>query len=201
MNPCLKWSLIIVYLFLQACNVSQDTTRVQVPRGYTAVLRISENGRQMHLGPFVGYYFKPRDPGDLKRLDFVCFNERSFYTKDLPQNAMLYEGQAVLTVLPKVIPLPEYKGERICPVFESRIPQAWLVTRPAPQEEFIHFHSCYDASGPVYTGYWLRHQAATSFTYDMGGRVGPESALFHRAVPGPDHNFPQIVEFDFGPSK
>ena len=201
MHPCLKLGCIFVCLLLQACNVGQDTAPVQVPRGYSAVLRIEDDGHQMHLGPFVGYYFKPSDPGDLDRLDFVCFNEESFYTRDLPPQALLYEGQAVRTELPRVIPLPEYNGERIRPVFQDSIPPAWLATRPPPRDEFVHFHSCYDAAGPVYTGYWLRHRAAAPFTYDMGARVGPESMLYHHVAPGPDRHFPQIVEFDFGPSR
>ena len=202
MKDGLKWNLIsIVCLLLQACNASHDAAPVQVPRGYSATLRIIEGGRQIDFGPFVGYYFKPRDPGDLSRLDFVCFNERGFYTKNLPQNALLYEGRAIRTALPRVSSLPEPTGERILPVFEDRVPRAWLATRPAPPEEFIHFHSCYDVSGPVYTGYWLSHRAVASFTYDMGGRVGPDSPLYHHVVPGPDLNFPQIVEFDFGPSR
>ena len=53
----------------------------------------------------------------------------------------------------------------------------------------------------VLTGYWLRHVAVSEFTYDMGGRVGKESPLYHRVRKGPDRDFAGIVEFDRGPEK
>jgi hypothetical protein len=49
-------------------------------------------------------------------------------------------------------------------------------------------------------GYWLIHEATASFTYDMGGRVTPESPLFHETSPGVDTAFAHIVEFDQGPA-
>jgi hypothetical protein len=36
-------------------------------------------------------------------------------------------------------------------------------------------------------GYWLRHTAKARFTYDMGGRVSPDSPLHHRVAPGSLH--------------
>jgi hypothetical protein len=36
-------------------------------------------------------------------------------------------------------------------------------------------------------GYWLRHTAKARFTYDMGGRVSPDSPLHHRLAPGSLH--------------
>jgi len=193
--------IAVLLLLLVACNGSQSSTPTKVPRGYFSVLRMVENGRQIHFGPFVGYYFKPENPNDLSRLAFICLNERQFYTKDLLNGALLYEGEAIRTFLPPIISIPQSNGERILPIFEDRIPDAWLATRPEPQNEFIHFHSGYNASGPVFTGYWLRHQAIAAFTYDMGGRVGPQSTLYHRVEPGPDLHFARIVEFDFGPSE
>jgi len=85
------------------------------------------------------------------------------------------------------------------PIFDRDIPAPWWATRPKPQEEFIHFHSCYDAVGPVHVGYWLKHRAVAAFTYDMGGRVGPESILYHHVNIGTDLEFARIVEFDWGP--
>ena len=51
------------------------------------------------------------------------------------------------------------------------------------------------------TGYWIRHVAVSDFTYDMGGRVGKESPLYHRVRKGPDRDFARIIEFDRGPEK
>jgi hypothetical protein len=201
MNHGYKRGLAALFLVLLACGAGRSDTPAQVPRGFYAVLRIVEDGRQIHFGPFVGYYFKPATPNDLHHLTFICLNERRFYTKDLPDGALLYEGEALLTVLPPSIPIPAFDGDRMLPIFDQHIPAAWWATRPQPQDEFVHFHSCYDATGPVHTGYWLRHRAVAAFTYDMGGRVGPDSILYHRVVPGPDRQFARIVEFDSGLSK
>ena len=190
----------VLILVLAACSVeSPQHAKPKVPRGYSAVLHILVNGQQLGLGPFVGYYFRPKDPTDLSHLTFVCFNEQQFYTKNLPDGAQLYEGEAIQVTLPSDGILPEPAAERIHPVFEKDIPKAWLSTRPFPQDEFIHFHSCYNAVGPVLTGYWIRHVAVASFTYDMGGRVGAGSILYHQVSPGPDRAFAKIVEFDAGP--
>lgn len=152
----------------------------------------------MRVGPFVGYYFKPEDPRMLNRLDFICFNERSFYTRDVPPNARIFEGTARLVILPKMdFDLPA--DDRINPVFAENIPEEWLATRPEPRTHFRHFHSGYDAAGPVAAGYWLEHVAVTSFVYDMGGRVGANSPLYHEVDPGVDTEFALIMEFDRGP--
>ena len=201
MNLNFKWGLVLFCLVLAACSGGQSSPQAEVPHGYYAALRIVEDGRQIHFGPFVGYYFKPVNPNDFSRMAMICLNERQFYTKDLPDGAMLFEGEAVLTTLPQVIAIPKSEGDRLFPIFDKQIPEVWWTTRPQPQEEFIHFHSCYDTAGPVYTGYWLRHQAVAAFTYDMGGRVGPESMLYHHAEPGPDRHFARILEFDSGPAK
>ncbi|MCB2174044.1 hypothetical protein KQH41_02125, partial [bacterium] len=80
-------------------------------------------------------------------------------------------------------------------------PSDWLQQRPEPQEEFVHFHSAYNRRGAVSTGYWLRHDAVTTFTYNMGGRVSADSPLHHRAKPGASDRFPRIIEFDDGPQQ
>lgn len=171
-----------------------------VPRGYLAVLQLDHEGRRLGFGPFVGYYFKPDRPGRLEALSFVCFNERQFYTRDLPATARLFQGTAVLTTLPDTgRDLP--RGSRINPVFFPDAPEAWRRSRPTSPEGYVHFHSCYNAAGPVRTGYWLRHVALTGFTYDMGGRVGPDSPLHHEVTPGVDLEFARIIEFDRGPRR
>lgn len=185
----------------QGTDVASDGV-ISVPHGYMARLEQVHDGRMIGFGPFVGYYFRPEDPGDLSRLRFVCFNENRFYSSDMPDGAKLYEGTAVRTTLPRaegVIPAQA----RINPVFFEETPEAWRDTRPEPRDEFVHFHSCYDAAGPVLTGYWIRHVAVSdfNFTYDMGRRVGKESPLYHRVRKGPDRNFARIVEFDRGPGK
>jgi hypothetical protein len=53
----------------------------------------------------------------------------------------------------------------------------------------------------VLTGYWIRHVAVSEFTYDMGGRVGKKSPLYHRVRKGPDREFARIIEFDRGPAR
>lgn len=169
-----------------------------IPHGYVATLQIDQDGRRLGFGPFVGYYFRPPDPADLRTLTFVCFNERQFYTLDLPDGEQLFEGTAVRATLPDTgFRVP--RSARINPVFFPEAPHAWPASRPVPRDEFVHFHSCYDAAGSVRTGYWLRHVAVTNFTYDMGGRVGERSPLFHAVTAGVDTNFARIIEFDRGP--
>jgi len=190
-------------LVLAGCGVSEPDrreVRLQIPRGYVDRLEIIRDGRRYRFGPFVGYYFRPEAPESLARLRFVVFNERSFYTRDQPVNARLYEGDAVLSALPDTgfqIPAGE---DRIQPVFFEEAPNLWLESRPQPREEYLHFHSCYDAVGAARLGYWLRHVAAAAFTYDMGGRVKKGSPLHHSVRPGVDRDFARIVEFDRGPA-
>lgn len=179
---------------------SDGASGVVIPHGYMARLEQVHDGRMLGFGPFVGYYFRPEDPEDLSRLRFVCFNENRFYSSDMPNGAKLYEGTAVRTTLPQVdwvIPA----RDRINPIFFEEAPEAWRKTRPEPRDEFVHFHSCYDGTGPVRTGYWIRHVAASEFTYDMGSRVGKKSPLYHRVHKGPDLDFARIIEFDMGPGK
>jgi hypothetical protein len=189
---------------MSGCQSDQGTdgsgSAVAVPHGYMARLEQVHDGQMIRFGPFVGYYFRPEDPRDLSRLQFVCFNERRFYSSDMADGAKLYEGTAVRTTLPQtdsVIPAME----RINPVFFPEAPEAWLNTRPEPQDVFVHFHSGYNGAGPVRTGYWLRHIAVADFTYDMGGRVEKGSPLYHRVRKGPDRGFARIIEFDRGPRK
>jgi hypothetical protein len=178
-------------------HTESDYGPLKVPKGYVPVLEIEVKDRLLGFGPFVGYYFKPENPGDFTRLKFVCFNERRFYSADIAENAQLFEGQAVLTRLADVnIKLPD--ANRINPIYFSEAPPQWLQSRPDPKEQFVHFHSCYDSQGPVLTGYWIRHVAMAAFTYDMGGRVGPASALYHKVMPGSDKDFARIIEFDRG---
>jgi hypothetical protein len=173
---------------------------LQVPRGYLSTLQIEIGDRVLSFGPFVGYYFKPAQAGDFECLYFMCFNERSFYTRDLPANTPLFEGQARLRRLPRASGDLPVGDMRIIPVFFSDAPQAWLESRPSPRGEYLHFHSAHDARGAVYYGYWLRHVAKERFTYDMGGRVSTDSPLFHRVSPGLDKRFARIIEFDHGPA-
>ena len=171
-----------------------------IPHGYMARLEQMHDGRMIGFGSFVGYYFRPEDPQDLNRLQFVCFNENKFYSSDMPDGAKLYEGEAVRTALPDAgIALPAEL--RINPIFFEDTPEAWRDARPEPQDEFLHFHSCYDGVGPVRTGYWVRHVAVTDFTYDMGGKVGKDSPLHHEVQKGVDQKFARIIEFDRGPGK
>jgi hypothetical protein len=173
---------------------------VTIPHGYMARLEQVHEGRLIGFGPFVGYYFRPEDPKDLSRLSFVCFNENRFYSSDMADGVKLYEGIALLVTLPPAdITIPT--EERINPVFFPEAPEVWLNSRPEPQDEFVHFHSGYDGTGPVPTGYWIRHVAVSEFTYDMGGRVGKDSPLYHRVSSGPDRDFARIIEFDRGPEK
>lgn len=199
----IKYALLAALLtFIQGCEPDSPAGgEVVVPRGYVSELRLMVGGRQLHFGPFVGYYFRPADPNDLGQLHFICFNEGQFYTRDLPEGALLYEGDAVLTHLPSEEGKPVVGEGRIQPLFWDAVPPKWRATRPEPLEEYVHFHSCYDASGPVLTGYWLRHVAHARFTYDMGGRVGSDSVLYHQVVPGTDRHFAAIVEFDAGPRR
>lgn len=189
----------LLFLFM-ACGSgdSPKSEKLAVPRGYVRILQIAHEGRLLKFGPFVGYYFRPLDPKDLTRLQFICFNQKGFYASDMPENARLFEGEAVFQVLEDAdFKIPAH--QRINPIFFSQAPQVWLENRPRPRDEFLHFHSCYDGSGAVRAGFWLRHQAKAQFTYDMGGRVGPKSPLYHKVTPGPDKGFARIVEFDQGP--
>ena len=194
-------TLLITVAGTAGCGRDRDKAEARdLPRGYTDVLCLQSGENQYCFGPFVGYYFKPVRPGDLSRLTFICFNEAGFYTRDMPENSRIFEGEARLARLPDAgVPLPD--SGRISPVFFKDAPEAWKESRPEPREEYLHFHSCYDSQGPVRTGFWLRHRALGLFTYDMGGRVGEDSPLYHRAAPGPDRSFPKIIEFDRGPAR
>lgn len=194
---------VFLLLWIEGCLPRTDNeVELKIPRGYAAMLEIKLNGKLYGFGPFVGYYFRPEDPEDLSRLAFVCFNERGFYTKDVPFNELLFEGEARLATLPENDEvLISSDTMRIYPIFFSEAPIQWLDGRPEPQDEFVHFHSCYDSQGPVLTGYWLRHEGRTTFTYDMGGRVGPESLLYHKVNPKVDKAFARIIEFDRGPKR
>lgn len=206
-NRATIMTLFLVCAFtamMSGCQPDQSTEGspggVVVPRGYMDRLEQVHVGRMIGFGPFVGYYFRPEDPKDLSRLHFICFNENRFYSSDMPDGAKLYEGTAVRTTLPQAdITIPAQ--ERINPVFFPEAPESWRNTRPDPQDVFVHFHSCYNGAGPVRTGYWLRHLAVADFTYDMGGRVGKESLLYHRVRKGPDRGFARIIEFDRGPGE
>lgn len=185
--------LLLVFLVLPTVAMAVDT-----PRGFYAQLEFIYQGQQLSFGPFIGYYFRPEKGDDLTRLKFRCYNESQFYTDQLPANTLLFEGEAVLSSLPRVGALPR-SDARIEPVFFAEAPPEWLQSRPVPQDQFVHFHSAYDTTGPSYTGYWLRHQPMRSFTYNMGGRVGEDSPLYHQATPDEPQRFPHIVEFDAGP--
>jgi hypothetical protein len=191
------WRLL---LLLMSLMFPIAAAAVETPRGYYSQLEFIYQGEQLSFGPFVGYYFKPDNGDDLAQLEFRCYNERQFYTDQLPADALLFKGVALLSSLPKVRALP-HSNARIEPVFFPQAPPEWLQSRPNPQKQFVHFHSAYDSSGPSYSGYWLRHQPVSSFIYNMGGRVGENSPLYHRATPDAPQRFPHIIEFDAGPKK
>jgi hypothetical protein len=185
-------------LLLLMCLVMPTTSAaMETPRGYYPQLEFFYQGQWLSFGPFVGYYFRPENGDDVTRLKFRCYNERRFYTDQLPADTLLFEGKAVLSSLPRVRALPR-SDARIEPVFFAEAPLEWLQTRPAPRDQFVHFHSAYGATGPSYTGYWLSHQPVRSFIYNMGGRVGKDSPLYHQAVPDEPQRFPHIIEFDAG---
>ncbi|MFO7717487.1 MAG: hypothetical protein ACQESV_04420 [Thermodesulfobacteriota bacterium] len=170
------------------------------PPGGALQRLVVEHGSSVYqFGPFVGYYFQPVQGRDLTRLKFWCYNENQFYTQDRPEGELLFTGEAVFTCLPDSAPYQPEQDRRMRPVFAEDIPEEWQATRPEPRDEFTHFHSCYDAVGAVACGYWVRHEAQSAFTYDMGGRVGSSSPLYHEVKPGVDRDFPNIVEFDTGP--
>lgn len=196
---------MLLLLLAGACSDSAggltDSVELDVPHGFQSVLRLELDGEVARFGPFVGYYFRPEDPKDLSRLQFVCFNEEGFYSSDMPINALLFKGQARLVRLPGDQSAQPKPIGRITPVYFKDAPESWLATRPAPRDEFVHFHSLHDGRGARMDGYWLTHAASASFTYDMGGRVTSESPLFHRVAPGTDRGFARIVEFDQGPGQ
>lgn len=192
---------LLIGLLLTGCPAPQaESVTLEVPRGYVDRLWFQADGVKAGFGPFVGYYFKPASPDNLKELHFRCYNERQFYTRDLPANALLYEGTAILQSLPTEGKIPA-GDERIRPVFFADAPESWRQSRPDPKDEYLHFHSGYSEAGPVRAGYWLRHIAAAHFTYDMGGRVDETSVLYHHVKPGVDKGFAPILEFDSGPAK
>lgn len=190
------WLLLCLLLALPAATIAEN--RLEPPRGYYRQLEFVYHGQRLSFGPFIGYFFKPQDGDNLTRLDVLSYNERQFYTDQLPTDSLLFKGEAVLATLDRVRAIPPAE-QRITPIFFDQAPPQWLQGRPTPQEQFIHFHSAYDHNGAVYTGYWLRHQPVSTFTYNMGGRVGKSSPLYHQAEPGAPQRFPRIIEFDAGP--
>lgn len=202
MSKSLSLVSALLLLVTAACprSVTVATEKAFPPRGYVDRLHLTVDGTRVSFGPFVGYYFKPGDPDDLTRLEFRCYNERGFYTDDLPENALLFTGTALFRRLPDSGELPD-GSSRIQPVYFRDAPDEWKATRPDPAGEYLHFHSAHDAAGPVRAGFWLRHVGAASFTYNMGGRVDESSVLHHRVEPGVDRDFARILEFDRGPGK
>lgn len=193
MPPVIK-AFIIIFSTCKSAVVPLD-----IPRGYSQTIEIVRGIRILRFGPFVGYYFSPIQSDDVNRLHFICFNERSFYTKDVPENTRIFEGEAQFQVLSQVdFAIPT--DDRIIPVIFADAPAIWKKNRPEPQGEFVHFHSCHDATGPVLAGYWTRHRGTSAFRYDMGGRAGPDSILYHHVVQGIDRSFAHIIEFDKGPA-
>lgn len=191
--------LWLALLLVAGCSpASRKTVPLEVPHGYVDRLWFHAEGARVGFGPFVGYYFKPDDPEDLRKLRFRCYNERRFYTLDLPENALLFEGTAVRTSLPPEGEIPGGEA-RVRPVFFPEAPESWKRSRPGPADEYRHFHSGYTEAGPARTGYWLRHVAVADFTYDMGGRVKSDSPLHHEVKPGVDTAFARVIEFDRGP--
>jgi hypothetical protein len=188
---------VLALVAILICSATPGSAMVDIPRGYYAQLQISHDGRALTFGPFVGYYFKPASGTDITKLELLCYNERQFYTDELPADALLFKGDAILTTLPDSHPIPD-EGERITPIFASDAPTAWLETRPEPREQFRHFHSTYNHSGAAYTGYWLRHDPVEKFTYNMGGRLSKDSPLYHQVNPESSGDFPAIIEFDSG---
>jgi hypothetical protein len=194
----LRWWLLLCVLLSTLPGTVAAENRLETPRGYYRQLEFLYHGQRLSFGPFVGYFFKPQNGDDLSRLDVLSYNERQFYTDQLPADSLLFKGEAILATLAEVRAIPP-AAQRITPIFFEQAPPQWLQERPAPQEAFLHFHSAYDRNGAVYTGYWLRHQPVSSFTYNMGGRVGKDSPLYHQAKPGAPQRFPRIIEFDAGP--
>ena len=198
MRRCIDIVAVLFVAIAAGCGRTDTPLELNVPRGYVATLQIDRGGSRLGFGPFVGYYFRPETGTEFDRLQFVCFNEGGFYASDAPENAKLFEGTAVFTELPDVgFEIPDHA--RINPVFFSDAPPEWLASRPDPASEFLHFHSCHSDAGFVRAGYWFRHVAVTNFTYDMGGRVGRTSPMYHQVQMGVDMDFPQIIEFDNGP--
>lgn len=193
------WALwACMFLGIPAGGLAQAEEGDPVPRGALQELIVEHQGQIYTFGPFVGYFFWPRKPGEVHKLRFVCMNDNQFYTKDMQAGALLFQGEAVFTCLPQNAVPRSAPGERMKPVFARDIPETWLSTRPEPSAEYRHFHSAHNAQGAVSCGYWMRHRSEHFFTYDMGGRVGPKSPLYHRVQPGVDTEFPLIVEFDHG---
>ncbi len=193
-------AVLLAACVMVSCTEEKKASGPDVPRGYVKRVEIEKDDRIISFGPFVGYYFQPVKKGDFSRLKFLTYNERSFYTSDLPENAKIFEGDAVMRTLADDVDFTVPADDRINPVLFADAPASWLADRPKPQDEFVHFHSCHDALGSVLTGYWLRHIGEATFTYDMGGRLGPESILYHKITPGVDTSFARILEFDKGPA-
>jgi hypothetical protein len=198
--PAVGIPLLVVVAVLAGCAEPEAAPppSPEVPRGFSQTLQVQRDGQLYRFGPFVGYYFRPVDRESLSRLQFICFNEDKFYSSDMPAGARLFVGEAVLRQIEPLEEAIPKEGGRIRPVFFNEAPSVWLGNRPEPQNEFVHFHSTYNAAGRAFLGYWLRHRAVAAFTYDMGGRVDESSPLWHRVREGPDLKFPRIIEFDFG---
>lgn len=191
--------LCVWVALIAGCDAGQSAMPLSIPGGAASRLQVKLDGQLYGFGPFVGYYFRPLDAAKLDVLEFWCFNERGFYSTDAPVNALLYTGIAKLSKLaPGAGGIPR-GDERIIPVFFDDAPDPWLDGRPEPKTRFVHFHSLYNTGGAVFYGYWLAHRAERAFTYDMGGRVGPASVLYHLVEAGDDLAFAHLIEFDKGP--
>ncbi len=169
------------------------------PNGWTRLIVGTMDGEQIVYGNIPGHYWRlTPDP------DVICglhYNTGHTSATGEHSDALLYivEGRrAGLPLERSETPQPE-EPWRVREELLEEAPVAW--TETAPEEPgYVYWRSFYHprerTAAPV--GYWLRHIAVSSFTFD-NGQDGGEYAFTHSVRPGIDLEFAPKLNFDAGP--
>lgn len=169
------------------------------PSGWTSTLVQRIEGEQVVFGRIPGHYWRlTPDP------NVVCglhYNTGHTSASGEHPDALLYLVEGRLASLPlerNETPQPD-EPWRVREELLEDAPVAW--TQTAPEEPgYVYWRSYYHpgrrTAEPV--GYWLRHVAFSTFTFDNGHADG-NYAFTHRVEPGIDLRFAPKINFDAGP--
>lgn len=166
------------------------------PPGWSRTIAVQRAGGELAFGPIDGHYW--RRTGS----DTVCglhYNAGRGTASQAPDGRLLYFVEGRLAHLPiPVDQVPQPVGDqRVVQQLTGDVPRTWLGAPMPPG--FVYWHGTYDvkARRATATGFWLRHIAVRSFTFDMGGDRG--YPFTHRVTPGVDMHFAPKLNFDVGP--
>lgn len=170
------------------------------PEGWSTLLRLRRDGRDLIFGPVVGHYWRLAGPGG-ERICGLHYNTGRTSASAEHRSVLLYvvEGRAGgLPVSEEETPQPE-PPYREADRLSAEAPSDWLARRPA-EPGFVYWRSAYDprSRAAVPEGFWLRHTALFDFVFDMGDPSGGYP-FTHSVRRGIDAQFAPKFVFDAGP--